>query len=315
MYCDTFNKKIRERQDFFLYNYQKFLPPLFYKLFSTSQQPNPKNRLKYPHVFFENMVKLNRQTEILKSFQAEMSPMVRVYHNSARYNVIDLLPFFTEILQPNIRSIALQLFTKIEKDKFENLIKTMLLFSLNYRQEKTVDGQYCYVLEPPVDDAIKLSGMKQHKQLGYVIKQQLAREITLEKVKLADKFKNKDNDYENPAVKNKMPALFKNVTDTIASPKPSPLKNLSSLMKEKQQNLQKKDPPKERADKFREKNCFSNFFIKKERKTNDETEKNTVNTSGTKNQIAKPLTDGVWLKYKEGFINAVRYNIKISDLI
>ena len=27
------------------------------------------------------------------------------------------------------------------------------------------------------------------------------------------------------------------------------------------------------------------------------------------------LTDGVWLKYKEGFINAVRYNIKISDLL
>ncbi len=27
------------------------------------------------------------------------------------------------------------------------------------------------------------------------------------------------------------------------------------------------------------------------------------------------LTDGIWLKYKEGFINAVRYNIRIDQLL
>lgn len=85
--------------------------------------------------------------------------------------------------------MALQLFTKIEKDKLENLIRTMLQFNLTYRQEKAMDGQYIYILEPNIDECIKLSGMKQRKQLGYVIKQQVAREITLEKVKLADKFK------------------------------------------------------------------------------------------------------------------------------
>jgi hypothetical protein len=31
--------------------------------------------------------------------------------------------------------------------------------------------------------------MKQRKQLGYIIKQQVAREITLEKVKSADRYK------------------------------------------------------------------------------------------------------------------------------
>ena len=72
----------------------------------------------------------------------------------------------------------------------------MLLFNLSYRQEKALDGQYTYVLEPNIDDIIKLSGMKQRKQLGYVIKQQLAREITLEKVKLADKYKSKDTTEE-----------------------------------------------------------------------------------------------------------------------
>jgi len=189
MYCDTLNKQVRERQDYFLYRYQAYMPALFYKLFSTSSAPNPKSRLKYPHVFFENMVKLNKNAEILRHFQADMSPLVRVWHNSVKYTVVDLLPFLTEILQPSLRSVTLQLFTKIEKDKLESLIRTMLLFNLTYRQEKALDGQYTYVLDPNVDECIRLSGMKQRKQLSYVIKQQVARELTLEKVKLVDKFK------------------------------------------------------------------------------------------------------------------------------
>jgi len=52
MFGDTLNKQIREKQDFSLYNYQRYLPVLFYSLFSTSNQPKPKS-LKYPHQLFE----------------------------------------------------------------------------------------------------------------------------------------------------------------------------------------------------------------------------------------------------------------------
>lgn len=105
MYCDTFNRQVRAKQDFFLMRYQTYMPPLFYKLFSTSAAPNPKNRLKYPHVFFENMVKLKKNTEILTHFHTDMSPLVRVCYNSVRFTVIDLLPFLNDILQPNLRSV------------------------------------------------------------------------------------------------------------------------------------------------------------------------------------------------------------------
>lgn len=109
MYCDTFNKQVREKQDYFLYRYIMYMPVAFYKFFSTSSAPNPKNRLKYPHVFFENLCKLNKNTEILKHFQADMSPTVRVWYNSAKFNVIDLLPFFNDILQPNLRTVIYSL--------------------------------------------------------------------------------------------------------------------------------------------------------------------------------------------------------------
>jgi hypothetical protein len=65
---------------------------------------------------------------------------------------------------------------------------------------------------------------------------------------------------------------------------------------------------------------FHSFFKKRDKDfsipiTNQPNNKTTnaeiINESTEKNK----LTDGVWLKYKEGFINAVRYNIKISDLL
>lgn len=319
MFSDRMNKQIHERQEYFLYRYKIYMPALFYKLFSTSSAPDPKNRLKYPHMFFENMCKLNKNTEILKHFQADMSPLVRVNFNSMRYTITDLLPFLNDILQPNLRSVALQLFTKIEKDKLENLIRQMILFNLSYRQEKNAEGKYSYVLEPNIDEVIKLSGSKQRKQLGYVIKQQLAREITLEKVRIADKFKSKQNEGGEGQMTTK-PSIFKNIKKvverSISSPKASPLRNLSAMMKEKIQPSMQNEFNKERADKFRQKNCFSTFFIKKEKKLDEGLTPNSRKVA--ENQRAKnalPLTDGVWLKYKEGFINAVRYTIKISDLL
>jgi hypothetical protein len=44
--------------------------------------------------------------------------------------------------------VALQLLSKIEKERLDILIKTMVAFNLNYRQEKGADGQFCFVLEP-----------------------------------------------------------------------------------------------------------------------------------------------------------------------
>lgn len=52
MYCDTLNKQLREKQDFYLQNYQRYLPVMFYSLFNTSAAPKAKS-LKYPHSSFE----------------------------------------------------------------------------------------------------------------------------------------------------------------------------------------------------------------------------------------------------------------------
>ena len=42
---------------------------------------------------------------------------------------------------------------------------------------------------------------------------------------------------------------------------------------------------------------------------------NAEDAANSLSNFSKKYTDGVWLKYKEGFINAVRYNIKINQLL
>lgn len=41
-----------------------------------------------------------------------------------------------------------QLFSSREKQQMRELIDTMLAYNLSYRQDRTAEGQYTYVLEP-----------------------------------------------------------------------------------------------------------------------------------------------------------------------
>lgn len=63
---------------------------------------------------------------------------------------------------------------------------------------------------------------------------------------------------------------------------------------------------------------FHSFFKKKDKNFTMPITTQAKPSAKSIDQVAQPeekLTDGVWLKYKEGFINAVRYNIKISELL
>ena len=52
MFSDSLNLIMKERQEYMLYNYQKYMPVLFYTLFSTVNQQKSR-KLKYPHVQYE----------------------------------------------------------------------------------------------------------------------------------------------------------------------------------------------------------------------------------------------------------------------
>lgn len=129
------------------------------------------------------------------------------------------------------------MFSKSEKEKVDNLIKLMISFNLNYRQERSFDGQYTFVLEPPIDEIIKFSNLKQRKQLPYILKQQISHEVKMEKVKLVDQHKTansarnhemfggKENETTRPQAPTKnpisspLPGIKKTLSQTQGSPR------------------------------------------------------------------------------------------------
>ena len=44
--------------------------------------------------------------------------------------------------------VSAQLYSAAEKEQIQRVIDVMVSYNLNYRQEKTMDGAYRYVLEP-----------------------------------------------------------------------------------------------------------------------------------------------------------------------
>ena len=44
--------------------------------------------------------------------------------------------------------VTIQLLSKSEKERFDNLVNIMIGFNFFYRQEKGMDGQFHFILEP-----------------------------------------------------------------------------------------------------------------------------------------------------------------------
>lgn len=106
-----------------------------------------------------------------------------------------------------ILQVNTQLFSAREKQQLAELIDTMIGYNLTYHQERNFEGQYTYVLDPwvlitrmylrntirpslqfvkiaryfffprNIEEAVKFSGLPQHRQLTYANKQLIGREV------------------------------------------------------------------------------------------------------------------------------------------
>nr|KAG5709706.1 hypothetical protein BaRGS_027731 [Batillaria attramentaria] len=121
-------------------------------------------------------------TNLLTSLQADMTPGVRKFVD-IRNLTLDLLPPLLDILQPTLRPVNTQLYSSREKEDLSHLVHIMINYNMTYRQERSPEGQYTYVLDPNVEEVVRFSGTKQRKQLTYGAKQLIAREIELERMR------------------------------------------------------------------------------------------------------------------------------------
>uniref|UniRef100_A0A8C5DE41 Chromosome transmission fidelity protein 18 homolog n=1 Tax=Gouania willdenowi TaxID=441366 RepID=A0A8C5DE41_GOUWI len=180
-FSDRLNQVILQNQNFSLMKYLPFLSVTFHFLFAHAHVP----RISYPHSHHEAFSRLLSCRNAVSTMLADIPACIRtrISHLSLTLDVLTLL---LDIICPKLRPVNPQLFSSREKEQMRELINTMLAYNLSYRQDRTPEGQYTYLLEPRVEELVRFPGLPPRRQLTYQAKQTISREMEQEKMRRAE---------------------------------------------------------------------------------------------------------------------------------
>ncbi|KAM9792985.1 chromosome transmission fidelity protein 18 homolog [Neosynchiropus ocellatus] len=181
VFTDRLNNVILHGQNFSLMRYLPFLSVSFHFLFAHTTVP----RISYPHSHHEAASRLLSSNNALLTLLADIPPSIRT-RVSRHHLALDVLTLLLDIICPKLRPVNPQLFSSREKEQMRELIDTMLAYNLSYRQDRTPEGQYTYVLEPRVEEVVRFPGLPPRRQLTYQAKQTVSREMEQEKMRRAE---------------------------------------------------------------------------------------------------------------------------------
>ncbi|KAJ7390212.1 hypothetical protein OS493_026722 [Desmophyllum pertusum] len=284
-FSDFIEQAVMARQSYILQGYNPFLSVAFH-LFYAGQS---HSKLSYPSSQYESFLKETKTKNLVNTIKNESSPHIRQNIN-IRTACLELLPFILEIITPTLRPVNTQLFSAREKRQLAELIDTMIAYNLTYHQERNFEGQYTYVLDPNMEEAVKFPGLPQHRQLTYATKQLISREIELEKMRRAEK------------------ALTAHVHVDVSSPV------VTARGSKKPEETKPKKPVvvlslDTRKAKPRETKPALDFFGRPVKVKPKLTEGNTSSQAPQ----AKPSL--IWFRFNEGYSNAVRKNVKVQEFL
>ncbi|XP_040893245.1 chromosome transmission fidelity protein 18 homolog isoform X2 [Toxotes jaculatrix] len=285
-FSDRLNQVIMHGQNFSLMKYLPFLSVTFHFLFAHSHVP----RISYPHSQHEATSRLLSSRNALSSMLADIPASIRT-RISQHILTLDILTLLLDIICPKLRPVNPQLFSSREKEQMRELIDTMLAYNLSYRQDRTPEGQYTYVLEPRVEEVVRFTGLPPHRQLTYQAKQTISREMEQERMRRAEQLMLQ----RNPAAKEE--------EKKGAGPKPT--RNHQQRL----ENIVKQTTVETRP----EVDFFGRAVAPKPQRpqpSSDTGEKCAVLAMGT----AVGNSD-VWFRFNEGMSNAVRRNVYIRELL
>merc|ERR1712083_23704 len=145
-----------------------------------------KQRINFPTQGTEAKNNLMKSQNVLASVVGEMLPSARVYSTNTAL-VRELLPAILSVVQPTLRPVNTQLFSAKEKSELANVVSVHIAYNLTYQQERDLEtGQYVYKMDPDVESVVFFPGTKRLVNLSYGIKQLIAHEIELEKMRRID---------------------------------------------------------------------------------------------------------------------------------
>lgn len=275
-FYDHVNHFIQKNQNYCVFGY---LPYTFIALhFQMAAVLSQK--IKYPTAQTELNAKVTKNQSIVSTMFQDLKAKVRI--TNSKENIIqDVIPFSLPIITPTLRPVSAQLYSAEEKEQILRVIGVMISYNLTFRQEKTIDGAYRYCLEPDIEQVAYFDiGTVQRKSLTYSVKQMLAREIELEKLRL----------YES----NLGPVIMPKPLEQIepAAMKPPPNMAMTLALK-----------PKPIVESCKTATDFFGRPLK--------TPPKKKNADGS----VQTAQNDVWYHFKEGYSNAVRRSVKMADFL
>uniref|UniRef100_A0A3P8N8B2 Chromosome transmission fidelity protein 18 homolog n=1 Tax=Astatotilapia calliptera TaxID=8154 RepID=A0A3P8N8B2_ASTCA len=283
-FSDKLSHVILHGQNFSLMKYLPFLSITFHFLFAHTNVP----RISYPHSQHEASSRLLSCKNALSTMLADTPASIRARISQLSLT-LDILTLLLDIICPKLRPVNPQLFSSREKEQMRELIDTMLAYNLSYRQDRTPEGQYTYVLEPRVEEVVRFPGLPPRRQLTYQAKQTISREMEQEKMRRAEQLM---------LLRNPAPVRLGHKAEDKKSAGPKASRNHQQRL----ENIVKQTTVESRPE--------VDFFGRAVPVCVSAGEKRADLSMGT----AVGNSD-VWFRFNEGMSNAVRRNVYIRDLL
>uniref|UniRef100_A0A336M1C1 CSON006417 protein n=1 Tax=Culicoides sonorensis TaxID=179676 RepID=A0A336M1C1_CULSO len=283
-YNDQIQTVVKHTQNYSIYGYLAYSFVAWHFLFATLAWP----KVKFPNKNYEINQKLLSSINILNALRKNLDVTKRGVGDSPKAINVDSLPLVKQILNPCLRSVSLHLLTAKEKTDVKDTVEIMADLGLSFIQLKTLEGNYKYQFEPDLESVAKFYESTT-PGLSYWAKQLIAREVDLEKMRRVQ-IKSKSN---SSNIKSKNSNKEK---DTVKKP----TENVPNFLRTLQPVALKKKVEKE----VMRKDFFGRITSTK------------VATSLSANHGSENIVKGkIWYCYKEGFNNAVRKPVTITELI
>ena len=287
-FFDTVQQHINHSQNYSVMGYMPFVFVASHLMFAAS---GLLPRIKYPSTQYEKNNALQRSSNLIGAMVSDMAPSSRIF-SSPNVLLMDILPCLLEITQPNLRAVNTQLYSAREKDDLKNLVSIMLSYNLTFVQERNHDGQYIYRLDPGIEDVAYFPDIS-HKSLPYAIKQMIAHEIEVEKMRR-----------DEPAADLKIPQQpdIQEKSKKEENPFEQTEKRLPNHLNQKLKAKAVKEEEERVPVDF-----FGRAIVKKPNANGD-------SATVTEEKEKGLLSSDIWFKFKEGYNNAVRRNVRLKDL-
>ncbi|KFH68850.1 hypothetical protein MVEG_05654 [Podila verticillata NRRL 6337] len=281
-FYDQLNTRVTANFEYEVGGYIAYSLVNFHRFFAGSV----RQKIEYPRKDYESFVAHKANESILQGMMLNLPVKVQRYFRKTNF-ATELLSPLLRILSPFLRPVNKQLIKPEEREVLQRLVDVMIHFQLTFVQEKTEDGQFVYRLEPSIEKLGDFSsiGLKNVLTNRYAVRQLIAQEIELEIVRRAEAAKE-----------------AKLAASLGASSLDSTMMASLSMAVNTSLDMDKDKLEREPVD-------FFGRAIVVGDKINGKDVAGSVAAAPPKKQTR------IWYKFNEGFSNAVKAKVLISELL